>query len=159
MAREASNVQLKYRWPSLVPFLAAVVGMAVVTDLALATGPNATNWERDVMANGGPAHWQAVKTLTGGLVNLASMQRFYFHLWADYTTGSSAVTFWIAVGAWIIHVVEALFALRKCARYGASTGVTLAYGIGVFLSGIAQFGPLNAEARRVSAKQTQQKQQ
>lgn len=145
---------LRYRLPNLIPFVIASIGMALVTDLAIATGPNTSDWARDVVA---PARWQAITDLTGGHLNVEAIMKGSYHLWADRTTGTSVVSFYIAIGAWAIHLVEAIFAVRKCVANGAAFLVTLLYGIGVFLSGIAQFGPLNAEVARIKKSKKDRK--
>lgn len=157
MARQMRNDDgaFRYRLPNLIGFAFAVVGMAMVTDLALATGPSASDWARDVVV---PARWQSLTDLTRGFIDVESVMRGYFNFWAGITNGTSVAIYAIAVGAWIIHVVETIFALRKCIRYKASVGATLSYGVGVFLSGIAQFGSLNKEAKRVDRIKSAKKQ-
>lgn len=148
--------KIRYCLPSAIPFILATVGMALVTDLAIATGPNTADWARDAVI---PARWQSITDLSGGLVNVETIMKASFHLWANRTTGTSLVSYYIAIGAWIIHLVEACFAVRKCVAAKASLLVTLLYGFGVFLSGIAQFSTLNAEISRVKASGNKRRKQ
>lgn len=154
-ADKSTSETLRYRLPHKVGFVLAVIGMALVTDLAIATGPSASDWARDVAV---PARWQAITNLFGGYVNVEACMKAYFTFWASITGGTSAANYYIAIAAWAVHVIETIFAVRKCLRYKASAGVTLSYGVGVFLCGVGQFGNLNREARRVDRVKKEKKQ-
>lgn len=149
LAQRGDSV-LRYELPNTFAFAVSAAGMLLVVDLALAGGPFASDWSRDVVGNGVPLRWQILKSLTGGRLDIESIQNQIFDLMsAGGPTGNNFFTFLLAFGGSLYRLKDALFRVQQCQQYGASPGVSMAYGVGVFLSGWAQSSALEWEMYRV----------
>ena len=148
--RRKKEGEISYKYPNAFTFVATAVGMFLAVDLALAAGPFASDFGRDVLARGAPFHWGLIKGLTRGYVNLETIQRGIFNFVVGNSfTGNTLIGF--ATTAWlsIARVRDARLAKATCNRYGAAPVVGLQYAAGVFLCGMAQTQTLEVERRRV----------
>ena len=92
---------------------------------------------------------------------LTSIRDVYYHrvLQGFFQLGilmfrSHSVIRLVCVGAWVAHMVEALYATRVLVVRNCSTPVMAWYVVMTFLCGFPQLGPLLQEVRRVGASKT-----
>ena len=132
MPGKTASKQLRYRYPKPIPFLLAIVGMWLITDISFVH-----NGEFDVRPGTSPAVAFYQTTILQNTYNLAVI-----------IFGSLNGLRIVTVAAHMAHVAESTYAAYICMRYNAGFFLTLQYTFMTFLGGYTQLGPLKAAVQK-----------